>query len=163
MSAPISNMDPNEVAKALKKLTTSPLQTSVIGSIGGSRNEILPPRSVSRLARVAICPRRDPDRGAGDSHGKGQGRQGGPRRVYLRMPGLPRRPGHLLCRDLEGRRTRLPADLRRHLRRGRLRQALRPKDPLTAADLLNDRVIPFYEKHDIPLQRVPGCDRATKR
>src|SRR5271166_1242712 len=28
------------------------------------------------------------------------------------------------------------------------------KTPLTAADLLNDRVIPFYEEHDIPLQRV---------
>ena len=37
--------------------------------------------------------------------------------------------GHLLCRNLERRRARLPADLRRHLRQGRLRQVLRPKDP----------------------------------
>ena len=28
------------------------------------------------------------------------------------------------------------------------------KTPLTAADLLNDRVIPFYEEHDIPCS---GC------
>ena len=28
------------------------------------------------------------------------------------------------------------------------------KTPLTAADLLNDRVIAFYEEHGIPLQRV---------
>jgi transposase len=28
------------------------------------------------------------------------------------------------------------------------------KTPITAADLLNDRVIPFYEEHGIPLQRV---------
>ena len=35
------------------------------------------------------------------------------------------------------------------------------KMPLTAADLLNDRVIPFYEEHDIPLQRVL-TDRGTE-
>ena len=35
------------------------------------------------------------------------------------------------------------------------------KTPLTAADLLNDRVIPFYEEHDIPLQRVL-TDRGTE-
>ena len=32
-------------------------------------------------------------------------------------PGLLRRPGHVLCRQLEGRRPRLPADLHRPLRR----------------------------------------------
>jgi transposase InsO family protein len=35
------------------------------------------------------------------------------------------------------------------------------KTPLTAADLLNDRVIPFYEAHEIPLQRVL-TDRGTE-
>ena len=35
------------------------------------------------------------------------------------------------------------------------------KTPLTAADLLNDRVIPFYEEHDIPLQRLL-TDRGTE-
>ena len=35
------------------------------------------------------------------------------------------------------------------------------KTPLTAADLLNDRVIPFYEEHDIALQRVL-TDRGTE-
>jgi len=35
------------------------------------------------------------------------------------------------------------------------------KTPLTAADLLNDRVIPFYEEHAIPLQRVL-TDRGTE-
>ena len=35
------------------------------------------------------------------------------------------------------------------------------KTPLTAADLLNDRVIPFYEEHGIPLQRVL-TDRGTE-
>jgi hypothetical protein len=38
------------------------------------------------------------------------------------------------------------------------------KTPVTAADLRNDRVIPFYEGHGIPFQRVltdrpiPECD-----
>src|SRR5271166_3967109 len=76
------------------------------------------------------------------------------------MPRLLRRPGHLLCRHAEGRRARLSADLRRHLRQGRLRQAVRLQDPATA-DLLNDRVIPFYDEHAIPLQRVL-TDRGTE-
>lgn len=35
------------------------------------------------------------------------------------------------------------------------------KTPITAANLLNDRVIPFYEEHGIPLQRVL-TDRGTE-
>jgi transposase InsO family protein len=35
------------------------------------------------------------------------------------------------------------------------------KTPLTAADLLNDRVIPFYEEHDVVLQRIL-TDRGTE-
>jgi len=28
------------------------------------------------------------------------------------------------------------------------------KTPITAADLLNDRVLPFYEEHDLPVLRI---------
>ena len=35
------------------------------------------------------------------------------------------------------------------------------KTPITAADLLNDRVIPCFEEHDVPLQRVL-TDRGTE-
>jgi hypothetical protein len=35
------------------------------------------------------------------------------------------------------------------------------KTPLTMADLLNDRVLPFYEEHAIPLCRVL-TDRGTE-
>ncbi len=35
------------------------------------------------------------------------------------------------------------------------------KTPLTAADLLNDRVVPFFEAHGIPLSRVL-TDRGTE-
>ena len=28
------------------------------------------------------------------------------------------------------------------------------KTPITAADLLNNRVLPFFEEHDVKLQRV---------
>jgi len=35
------------------------------------------------------------------------------------------------------------------------------KTPVTAADILNDRVLPFYEQHDIPLNRVL-TDRGTE-
>ncbi len=35
------------------------------------------------------------------------------------------------------------------------------KTPITAADLLNDRVLPFFEEHGIPLSRVL-TDRGTE-
>jgi transposase InsO family protein len=35
------------------------------------------------------------------------------------------------------------------------------KTPITAADLLNDRVVPYFEEHDVPLQRVL-TDRGTE-
>ena len=35
------------------------------------------------------------------------------------------------------------------------------KTPVTAADLLNDRVLPFFEQHEIPLNRVL-TDRGTE-
>ena len=35
------------------------------------------------------------------------------------------------------------------------------KTPINAADLLNDRVLPFYEKHQLPLLRVL-TDRGTE-
>ena len=37
----------------------------------------------------------------------------------------------------------------------------RPKTPITAADLLNDRVVPFFEQHGIPLTRIL-TDRGTE-
>src|SRR6476619_5201980 len=77
------------------------------------------------------------------------------------MPRLLRRPGHLLCRHAEGCRADLPADLHRHLRQGRVRQAYDRKTPITAAELLNDRVIPFFDEHEIPLCRVL-TDRGTE-
>ncbi len=35
------------------------------------------------------------------------------------------------------------------------------KTPITAAELLNDRVIPFFDEHEIPLCRVL-TDRGTR-
>ena len=60
--------------------------------------------------------------------GEGQDGEGGAWRVRERVPGLLRRAGHLLRRQHEGGRAHLPADLHRHLRQGRLRQALRSQD-----------------------------------
>ena len=56
--------------------------------------------------------------------GEGQERKGGAWRVRERMSGLLRRPGYVLRRQHEGGRPHLPADLYRHLRQGRPRQAL---------------------------------------
>ena len=71
-------------------------------------------------------------------------------------------PGHLLRRNAQGRRAHLPADLRRHLRQGRgFAKLYDRKNSLTAADLLNDRMIPFYDEHAIPLHQVL-TDRGTE-
>ena len=64
------------------------------------------------------------DRSADRRAREGQGRQGGAWRVRERVPRLLRGAGHLLCRHAEGRRADLSADLHRHLRQGRLRQAV---------------------------------------
>jgi hypothetical protein len=45
-------------------------------------------------------------------------------RVRKRMSGLLRRPGYVLRRQHEGGRPHRPADFHRHIRQGRLRQAL---------------------------------------
>jgi hypothetical protein len=94
------------------------------------------------------------DRSAGHRAGKGQDREGGPWRVRERASGPLRRPGYILFRQSEGGRPRLPADLHRYLRQGRLRQALQSQDAITAADLLNGRVVSFFEEHDLKLLRV---------
>ncbi len=36
------------------------------------------------------------------------------------------------------------------------------KTPITAADLLNDRVLPFYEQHKLPMLRIKKCTKASK-
>ncbi len=35
------------------------------------------------------------------------------------------------------------------------------KTAITAADMLNDRVLPFFESHDVPMQRIL-TDRGTE-
>ena len=69
-------------------------------------------------------------------------------------PGLLRRPGYVLCRQSEGRRPGLPADLHRRLRQSRFAKLYNRKTPITAADLLNDRVLPLFEEYDVKLLRV---------
>ena len=44
--------------------------------------------------------------------------------------------------------------LHRYLCEGRLCQAVRSQDADHGADLLNDRVLPFFEEHDVKLLRV---------
>jgi hypothetical protein len=70
------------------------------------------------------------------------------------MPRLLRRPGHLLCRDVERRRAVYQQTFVDTCAKVGFAKLYDGKTPLTAANLLNDRVIPFYEEHDIPLQRL---------
>lgn len=52
----------------------------------------------------------------------------GPRRDRNRASGLSGLPGYVLRRHPQGRRTHLPADLRRHLLQGRRGATLRPEE-----------------------------------
>ena len=62
-------------------------------------------------------------------------------------------------RHAEGRRPRLSANLHRHLRQNRLRQAVRPQDAITAADLLKPPVLSFYEENGVAQRPLPEVDR----
>jgi hypothetical protein len=59
-------------------------------------------------------------------------------------------------------RSGLSADLHRHLHQSGLRQAVRSQDANHAADLLNDRVIPLFESHDVKLMRMLTDHSRTK-
>ena len=77
------------------------------------------------------------------------------------MPWVLRRPGHLLRRDAQGvGRVYQQTFVDTYAKVGFAKLYDR-KTPLTAAYLLNDRVIPFYEEHGIPLQRLL-TDRGTE-
>ena len=82
-------------------------------------------------------------------------------RVRERMSRLLRRPGHLLCRPHERHRPHLSADLHRYLRQGGFAKLYDRKTPIAAAEILNDRVLPFFEEHGIALRRVL-TDRGTE-
>ena len=77
------------------------------------------------------------------------------------MPRLLRRPGYVLCRHPEGRRADLPADLHPHHAKVAFAKLYDRKTPITAAEILNDRVVPFYDEHGIRLSRVL-TDRGTE-
>ena len=81
-----------------------------------------------RLKALSASPGRpDPHRGSGPGTREGEAGQRGARRDRDRTPWLPRRAGHLLCRQPEGRGAYLPADLHRHVQQVRPCQAVRPQ------------------------------------
>ncbi len=69
-------------------------------------------------------------------------------------------PGYCGAQDtfyagtLKGGWADLPTDLYRYVDQSRLAKLYTAKTPVTAADLLNDRVLPFFEQQGIPLNRV---------
>ena len=85
--------------------------------------------------------------------GEGQGREGGPWRVRERASGLLRRPGYLYVGNLRGwaESTSRPSLTPMPRSPSPSSMTARPRSP---ADLLNDRVIPFFDSQAIKLLRV---------
>ena len=102
-----------------------------------------------------------PDRRPACRAGEGQGGQGSPRRVRERVPGLLRRPGHVLRRHPEGGRRIYQQTFIDTSSKVALAKLSDRKTPLTAADLLNDRVVPFFDAHEVKLSRML-TDRGTE-
>lgn len=98
----------------------------------------------AKMAQDGLVLTRSPARRVG----KGQVREGGTWRVRGRVPRLPWRAGHLLCRQIQGAGA-LSADLDRHLQQVAFAKPYDRKTPITAAELLNDRVVSFFEAHGI--------------
>ena len=63
-------------------------------------------------------------------------------------------PGHVLCRQSEGVGRVYQQTLIDTYAKVACAKLSDGKTPITAADLLNDRVLPFFEEHDVNLLRV---------
>jgi hypothetical protein len=68
---------------------------------------------------------------------------------------------HLLRRDSQRRGTDLSTTFIDTYSKVAFAKLYDRKTPTTAADLLNDRVLPFFEEHEIVLSRVLS-DRGTE-
>lgn len=82
--------------------------------------------------------------------------------IENRACGLSGRPGHLLCGDPEGGVGRIYQQtfIDTYSAVG-FAKLYTSKVPINSADLLNDRVVPFFDKHGIPLLRIL-TDRGTE-
>src|SRR4051794_908620 len=95
-----------------------------------------------------------PDRGSGACAGEGQAGEGSARRDRDRAPWLSGFAGHLLRRQPQrvGRiYEQTFVDTYSKLAFVKLYDR---KNALTAADMLNDRVLPFFEEQGVPLLRI---------
>ena len=77
------------------------------------------------------------------------------------MPRLLRGAGHLLCRHLKGVGRIYQQTFIDTYAKVAFAKLYDRKTPITAAEVLNDRVVPFYDEHDIRLSRVL-TDRGTE-
>ena len=77
------------------------------------------------------------------------------------MPGLLRRSRYVLCADVKGVGRIYQQTFVDTYSKVATAKLYTEKTPITAADLLNDRVLPFFEEHDIPLTRLL-TDRGTE-
>jgi hypothetical protein len=92
---------------------------------------------------------------------KGQSRQGSAWRVRQRMPRLLRRPGNLLCRYLKGVGRVYRQTVIDTYAKVAFAKLYDRNTPITAVEILNDRVVPFYDEHGILLSRMLS-DRGTE-
>ena len=106
------------------------------------------------------CPRRArPDREPACRPRKGQDREGSPRRVRERMSRLLWCAGYLLRRQYEGVGRIYQQTFVDTYAKLAFAKLYDRKTPITAADLINDRVLPFFDQQDVKLCRCSNRSR----